>query len=197
VYISFPHAFWLQSHHGQQVNGFIEWLVPKYAPESNPRQWHQEAVELASLQGPNAHPTLLFYTFGEQSEYITSTLAHLTTQEARTDFLNTFFHPYYSRLPNYRADSHDCQPLEFVATEWSNDEFAGHGSYCNFQVGLEHGDQDIETMREGLPEQRLWFAGEHTAPYGNGGLLERRDGREEDRGGLFDSKTLFIRGVKR
>ncbi|KAG5928250.1 hypothetical protein E4U42_000970 [Claviceps africana] len=165
VYISFPHAFWLQPLHGQQVSGFIEWLVPKYAADSNPRQWHQEAVELASLEGSNAHPTLLFYTFGEQSAHVTSTLSRLMSQEAKTAFLNRFFHPYYSRLPNYRADSSDCQPLEFVATDWSNDEFAGHGSYCNFQIGLEHGDEDIETMRKGLPDQRLWFAGEHTAPF--------------------------------
>lgn len=147
------------------MNGFIEWLTPKYAPDSNPHRWHQEAVELASLEGSNAHPTLLFYTFGDQSRHITTTLATLTTQKATTEFLKAFFHPYYSRLPNYHADSQDCQPVEFVATEWSNDELAGHGSYCNFQVGLEHGDEDIETMREGLPEQRVWFAGEHTAPF--------------------------------
>ncbi|KAG6037004.1 hypothetical protein E4U41_005356 [Claviceps citrina] len=165
VYISFPHAFWLQLPQDQQVNGFIEWLTPEYAPDSNPRQWHQEAVELASLEGPDAHPTLLFYTFGEQSRHMTTTLASLTTQDARTGFLKTFFHPYYSRLPNYRAGSQDCQPVGFLATEWSNDELAGRGSYCNFQVGLEHGDEDVETMREGLPGQRVWFAGEHTAPF--------------------------------
>lgn len=165
VYISFPHAFWLKSHQGQKVRGFIEWLAPKYAPDSNPRQWHQTAIELASLEDQNAHPTLLFYTFGEQSKHITSTLARLATQEVRTEFLETFFHPYYSRLPNYYAASQECQPVEFSTTEWSNDELAGFGSYCNFQVGLEHGDKDVETMREGLPDQRVWFAGEHTAPF--------------------------------
>ena len=25
-------------------------------------------------------------------------------------------------------------------------------------------DRDIEAMREGMPERRVWFAGEHTAP---------------------------------
>ena len=39
------------------------------------------------------------------------------------------------------------------------------GSYSNFQVGLEEGDKDIETMRGGLPERSLWLAGEHTAPF--------------------------------
>ncbi|KAG6093827.1 hypothetical protein E4U30_003972 [Claviceps sp. LM220 group G6] len=165
VYISFPRAFWLQVPEGQKVNGFIQWLSPTYSPDTNPHQWHQDAVELASLEGTHAHPTLLFYTFGEQSQQMASTLARLTTPEARTHFLRSFFHPYYSRLPNYRADSPDCQPVEFVTTEWSRDKLAGCGSYCNFQVGLEHGDRDVEIMREGLPGQRVWFAGEHTAPF--------------------------------
>lgn len=26
-------------------------------------------------------------------------------------------------------------------------------------------DKDIEALREGAPERRLWFAGEHTAPF--------------------------------
>ncbi|KAK2612371.1 hypothetical protein QQS21_001635 [Conoideocrella luteorostrata] len=165
VYISFPRAFWLSPHQDHKMNGLIQWLTPKYAPDSNPHRWHQEAVELASLKGQDSHPTLLFYMFGEQSKYVTSKLATLTNRDDESAFLRNFFHPYYSRLPNYRADSHDCQPEEFVATEWLNDEFAGNGSYCNFQVGLENGDEDIETMREGLPNQGLWFAGEHTAPF--------------------------------
>lgn len=147
------------------MNGFIQWLVPEYALDSNPHRWYQEAVELASLEGQDAHPTLLFYMFGAQSQYLTGTLATLKTGHDRSDFLRDFFEPYYSRLPNYRAAAEDCQPVEFVATEWSNDELAGHGSYCNFQVGLVAGDRDIETMREGLPAQHLWFAGEHTAPF--------------------------------
>lgn len=96
---------------------------------------------------------------------MTSTLAQLTTEAERTAFLTDFFQPYYSLLPNYSAESSDCQPLGFLATEWLNDEFAGNGSYSNFQVGLENGDKDIEIMREGLPDQGIWFAGEHTAPF--------------------------------
>lgn len=46
-----------------------------------------------------------------------------------------------------------------------NDDLAGNGSYSNFQIGLQEGDEDIEVMREGLPERSLWFAGEHTAPF--------------------------------
>jgi hypothetical protein len=52
-----------------------------------------------------------------------------------------------------------------LATGWANDELAGYGSYCNFQVGLERGDEDIEVMRQGMPERGVWLAGEHTAPF--------------------------------
>jgi hypothetical protein len=76
-----------------------------------------------------------------------------------------FFQPYFSRLPNYSAESPDCKPLGCLATEWLNDELAGYGSYANFLVGLENGDKDIETMREGLPHDGIWLAGEHTAPF--------------------------------
>lgn len=55
--------------------------------------------------------------------------------------------------------------MGYLATAWLQDELAGCGSYSNFQVGLKSGDEDIVTMREGLPGYGLWFAGEHTAPF--------------------------------
>ena len=64
------------------------------------------------------------------------------------------------------------------------DKFAGYGSYTFFpnrSVPLESGTSggmktvnhtkvqalhtDIQTLRHGLPERRVWFAGEHTAPF--------------------------------
>ncbi|QUC23043.1 uncharacterized protein UV8b_07284 [Ustilaginoidea virens] len=165
VYVSFPSAFWLDDSRGRKVNGFIQWLAPEYASSTNPSGWHQEAIDLASLDTSEAHPTLLFYMFGEQSQHVVSKLRTLATPEDKTAFLRASFHPYYSRLPNYREESRQCQPLGFLATEWSSDEFAGFGSYCNFPVGLDKGDEDVEVMREGLPDQGIWFAGEHTAPF--------------------------------
>ncbi|KAI1862588.1 uncharacterized protein JN550_010113 [Neoarthrinium moseri] len=166
VYISFPKAFWLEpDSRGRVVQGFCQWLAPNYAPESNPKQWNQEVVELASLTASTSHPTLLFYTYGDQSRYITQHVASLPTQEKRDAFLYEFFKPYYSRMPHYDASAPDCQPVAAFSTDWLRDELAGNGSYSNFQVGLEEGDQDIAIMREGLPERGLWFAGEHTAPF--------------------------------
>jgi hypothetical protein len=122
-------------------------------------------VELGSLPLPTSHPTLLFYIFGDESRSIISALSRLPAQKDRHEYLTQFFHPYYSRFPNYSVSNPDCIPVSSYATEWLNDDLAGNGSYCNFQIGLEEGDKDIEVMREGLPDRSLWFAGEHTAPF--------------------------------
>ncbi|KAM0247250.1 hypothetical protein ACHAQJ_009917 [Trichoderma viride] len=165
VYISFPKAFWLPAEgDGRRVQGFAQWIAPGYHAE-NARGWYQEVVELASIAPEVAHPTLLFYIYGEQSEYLTAKVAEMDGKENKDAFLLEFFKPYYSRLPQYSEYSPDCQPVCCLATDWVRDELAGNGSYCNFQVGLSNGDEDIKTMRHGLPEHGLWLAGEHTAPF--------------------------------
>lgn len=58
-----------------------------------------------------------------------------------------------------------CQPTGCFATDWLHDDLAGNGSYSNFQVGLQDGDRDICAMREGVPSEGVWLAGEHTAPF--------------------------------
>lgn len=118
-------------------------------------------MNLGALPGPNAHPTLLFYVFGDCAHHI-ARLAKATDASAK---LLQFFEPYICRLPYYDASRPDCVPKAVLATAWCLDEFSGCGSYSNFQVGLEAGDEDIETMRRGVPERRLWLAGEHTAPF--------------------------------
>ncbi|KAF7553432.1 hypothetical protein G7046_g7104 [Stylonectria norvegica] len=166
VYISFPRAFWASPDGGdQRVKGSIQWLSPNYAPESNPKRWNQEVIELAGLTPEVSHPTLLFYTYGEQSEYLTAKTGELPTKEKKDKFLLEYFKPYYSRLPHYSENDAGCEPSGCMATDWLHDELAGFGSYSNFQVGLEEGDGDIRTMREGLPDRGLWLAGEHTAPF--------------------------------
>ncbi|KAF3353609.1 Ribosome biogenesis protein nsa2 [Verticillium dahliae VDG1] len=166
VYISFPQPFWLTPDKtGRFLQGFCQWLAPKYALESNPTRWSQETVELASPSLGTSHPTLLFYIFGNESRFITQQVSSLGTKQERDDFLRSFFKPYYSRLPQYDESSADCLPTAFLSTDWLHDDLAGNGSYCNFQTGLGRGDDDIRAMREGLPEGGLWFAGEHTAPF--------------------------------
>lgn len=122
-------------------------------------------MELASIDSKMAHPTLLFYIYGDQSRYVAETLAGLNNDHDKGAFLVAMFKPYYSRLPNYIEQHESCKPVELFATEWLNDDLAGNGSYGNFQVGLDDGDKAIETMRAGLPQEGLWLAGEHTAPF--------------------------------
>ncbi|KAL2152669.1 hypothetical protein VTH82DRAFT_5853 [Thermothelomyces myriococcoides] len=166
VYISFPKAFWLipSPGEGRIFQGFCQWLAPNYALDTNPKRWISEVVELGSL-GSTAHPTLLFYIFGDQSLYITSRLRSLPTQKEKEAFVYEYFRPYYSRLPSYDGSSADCQPTAFFATDWLGDDLAGNGSYCNFRTGLVEGDKDIVAMRHGAPEEGIWLAGEHTAPF--------------------------------
>jgi len=144
--------------------GFTHWVAPSYTDETNPSHWSQEAVNLAALPGPTAHPTLLFYTHGPTSIHIANLLASHPKLQHHT-LLSTFFHPYFSRLPNYTADNPAHQPNSILATAWANDALAGYGSYSNFQVGLEQGDDDIAVMRWGMPQRGVWLAGEHTAPF--------------------------------
>ncbi|KAL2192050.1 FAD/NAD(P)-binding domain-containing protein [Thermothelomyces heterothallicus CBS 203.75] len=166
VYISFPTAFWLTPSPGggRIVQGFCQWLAPKYAQDTNPQRWISEVVELGSL-GAAAHPTLLFYIFGDQSQHITSRLRALPSQKKKEAFVYEYFRPYYSRLPSYDESSADCQPTAYFATDWLGDDLAGNGSYCNFRTGLVEGDRDIVAMRHGVPEEGIWLAGEHTAPF--------------------------------
>ncbi|KAL2157653.1 hypothetical protein VTH06DRAFT_5134 [Thermothelomyces fergusii] len=166
VYISFPTAFWLTPSPGEGriVQGFCQWLAPKYALETNPQRWISEVVELGSL-GPTAHPTLLFYIFGDQSQHVTSKLRALPSRKEKEAFVYEYFRPYYSRLPSYDGSSADCQPTAYFATDWLGDDLAGNGSYCNFRTGLVEGDKDIVAMRHGAPEEGIWLAGEHTAPF--------------------------------
>lgn len=90
---------------------------------------------------------------------------HNTSSTTHHALLSAFFMPYISLLPNYSASNPDCEPKAILSTEWQKDEFSGYGSYCNFQVGTEDAKGDVEAMRWGVPERRLWFAGEHTAPF--------------------------------
>lgn len=166
MYITFPEAFWLCfEESNRKVQGFVQWLSPSYALETNPHRWNQECVELASLTPSSSHPTLLFYIYGDQSHYLTSHALTLKSKSEKDAFLLDYFKPYYSRLPFYNPDQEKCQPTSCYATDWLHDDLAGNGSYSNFQTGLTDGDGDVRAMREGVPDKRLWFAGEHTAAF--------------------------------
>ncbi|KAG7055859.1 flavin containing amine oxidase [Colletotrichum scovillei] len=212
VYLTFPVAFWdenIAANGGQQpystpyleesqvnreVDGsfpsFIHFLNPEYVP-ADQKHWPIEMVPLSSpaVFGSHAMPTLLIYTYDPCAEYVLSLIQGLAPDSAEYfDVLDRFFQPYYSRLPNYKTGHENCVPSTILATNWHGDEFAGNGSYTNFQVSEStfnpatetqddtradeskedqqiHLDLDVQAMRAGMPERGIWFAGEHTAPF--------------------------------
>ncbi|OJD16974.1 hypothetical protein AJ78_02908 [Emergomyces pasteurianus Ep9510] len=188
IYIHFPSAFWEKQPPAAPTTGtkhplsalqpkpqappseispFTVFLSPSYINHPATPFWNQQCVSLAALPHPCAHPTLLFYLYGPPAAHLISQISSLppTSQEYR-DTIDTFLHPFYSRLPGYDPSSSNCRPTAVLATQWQKDPWAGNGSYSNFQVGLEQGDRDIEIMREGMGVERgVWFAGEHTAPF--------------------------------
>ncbi|KXG48766.1 Amine oxidase [Penicillium griseofulvum] len=161
IYVTFPRAFWHDAV-------FAQFLNPSYTSYPENIEWNQECLSLASLPSPHAHPTLLFYTYGAGGAEIVNRLSGSPSSPGYRDALISTLQPFYSRLPGYNAENPDCVPVALLATQWQKDEFAGYGSYCNFQVGVEGADRDIEVLRcgDGIGLSRgVWFAGEHTAPF--------------------------------
>ena len=139
----------------------MHWLSPSYSSQTNPQKWRLECVSFHAFEEPYRRNILLYYTFGDCSTYITTNIRELHGK-SRDQWLQGFFEPYYSRLPGY---TDDCTPKRFLATEWCNDKYAGNGSYSNFQVDAIDAAGDVEAIRHGMPDQHIFFAGEHTAPF--------------------------------
>lgn len=150
----------------QAYPSFTHFQSPSYVIYPPNLSWNQECISLADVPSSTAHPTLLFYVFGPCATAMVQSITDIPPNSGPYNAkLDAFFQPFYSKLPNYSLTDESCKPVAFLATQWQNDPFAGHGSYTNYQVGLEEGDKDIEIMRHGCPERGLWFAGEHTAPF--------------------------------
>ncbi|KAF2183116.1 hypothetical protein K469DRAFT_584439, partial [Zopfia rhizophila CBS 207.26] len=164
VYITFPQAFWVSDGAKNDFPGYVTWLSPDYAQDTNPEYWPQEIWDVSTSEPPYNHPALLFYLYGDCSRHVVTAI-HRKSQNKQFSFLMKFFQLYYSRLPNYDATDANCHPKAILATQWLKDKLSGFASYCNFQVSVEEADQDVLAIRQGCPERRLWFCGEHTAPF--------------------------------
>ena len=131
---------------------------------TKPNAGIHNAMNLAALPGSCAHPSLLFYIFGEASTKVSNLVSTTPASELDRNLIQ-HFQPYFSLMPNYLAEDPRCRAKAAFATNWASDELAGYGSYSTFRTGLERGDEDIECMRHGMPERHIWLAGEHTAPF--------------------------------
>lgn len=165
VFITFPSIFWTTDQmEAGDFPAYTNWLHPTYATATNPQGWPQEIWDLSAFTPPNRHPTILFYIYGDCSRHIVSSISKMSAEE-EFHFLDDFFRPYYSRLPGYHASSNDCKPKAILASRWQTDNLSGNASYCNFQVGIRSADEDVTALRDGCPDRRLWFCGEHAAPF--------------------------------
>ena len=131
---------------------------------TKPNAGIHNAMNMAALPASCAHPSLLFYIFGEASTEIAELVKDTPASELDSKLIQ-HFRPYFSLMPNYSAENPKCRAKAAFATDWASDELAGYGSYSTFRSGLEKGDEDIECMRHGMPERHVWLAGEHTAPF--------------------------------
>lgn len=164
VFITFPSVFWTHDPSANTFPCYTNWLTPEYSKSTNPSCWPQEIWDLSTFAPPNNHPTILFYLYGDCSRYIVN-MIYGKSEEEKFRLLDDFFRPYYSRLPGYDASNANCVPKAILATEWLKDELNGFGSYCNFQAGIEEADQDLLAIKNGCEDRRLWFCGEHAAPF--------------------------------
>jgi hypothetical protein len=164
VYITFPRDFWNPDPAADTFPCYTNWLTPSYASQTSPSGWPQEIWDLSTFKEPNNHPTILFYLYGDCSRHVVNMIYGKSLEEKKR-LLEQFFKPYYSKLPGWSEGDEGCHPKAILATEWLKDELSGFGSYCNFQVGVEEADGDVLAIREGCSERRLWFCGEHAAPF--------------------------------
>lgn len=164
VFITFPNVFWNEDPSKDQFPCYTNWLTPEYARGTNPSCWPQEIWDLSTFAPPNNRPTILFYLYGDCSRYIVD-MVYGKSKEEKYRLLDDFFRPYYSRLPGYNSEDANCVPKAILATEWLKDELNGYGSYCNFQVGIEEADKDLLAIKDGCQDRKLWFCGEHAAPF--------------------------------
>ncbi|KAJ7474446.1 hypothetical protein B0H11DRAFT_1866267 [Mycena galericulata] len=164
VFITFPAVFWTPDPQAGTFPCYANWLSPSYARDTNPAAWPQEIWDLSSFAPPHNHPTLLFYLYADCARHIVD-LVHGKPADEKFRLLDAFFRPYYSRLPGFDAGSEVCRPARILASEGLRDELSGGASYCNFPVGTEAADEDVLAFRAGCAERRLWFCGEHAAPF--------------------------------
>lgn len=157
ILVRFPRAFWDDGR--AEPLSFIQWLPQNSAVSDHP-SWKLEAISLAAFEAPKSAPILMFYIFGDCSTYVCQHTRD-KSEEQKQEWLKDFVMPYVRRIPGF--DPASCEPTHLINSAWCSDELS-LGSYTTFNTGCGNGIENIETMRRGMPEARIWLAGEHTAP---------------------------------
>ena len=170
VFFHFSQAWWEGNQDGMGTfNRFASitlYATPEYAPHTNPGHWNQEIFSFSALPPEVAHPTLLFYIYGDNSKLVTEAIQKISPDSKEYyQTLVDFFEPYYSLLPHYNKSDPRCKPSGCLSTDWEHDKFAGNGSYTHYAVPLKDGAETVGIIRDGMGADRhIWLAGEHAAP---------------------------------
>lgn len=187
VFLKFPKAFWndpvpradsdhgLSSEDDGRSSNPLEslFLRPEYAAETNPAKWRQESISFSGLTEPFSQPVIMFFIYGQWGRHVTGLVRGMSQDSKEYHrILDENFRPYYSKLPSYNPASSECEPLDFMSTDWQDDRFAGFGLFTNLPIGSGDGVRHFEALREGMGKDRgIWFAGEHTSPTGGLGTV--------------------------
>ncbi|KAI5285291.1 hypothetical protein KEM54_000678, partial [Ascosphaera aggregata] len=144
IYVRFPSAFWHIKKEDATVNEteqrhpieFVDFLNPSYTTMPARSQFWNQECISLSL---------------------------LPEPRGQPTLLFYLCGPSADYITSYVA-SLDPDSTEYF--RWFNDEFSGHGSYTNFQVGLKGGSEHVNAFSDDAlgTARGIWFAGEHTAP---------------------------------
>ena len=158
LFLRFSEAWWLTDvEKADESIGLEFYRFPSYL--STKRVLPRGALNFFSLaRVHNPQPVFGVYAATELAKFLTT----LPKDELKS-MLQEFYVPH---LPNYDAKNPACEILELNCTGWSQDPFAGYGSYTHIPTGSDTGDENMRILSERiLPagEGGIWFAGEHTA----------------------------------
>ncbi|KAK9459879.1 uncharacterized protein V1516DRAFT_626984 [Lipomyces oligophaga] len=154
VYMEFETVFWNRDYY--------EFLDPFFAGQYE-GQGPKSAVSLAHFPEKYCQNVLLWYLYGDEGQKVMA---------MDDDEVQKYFQPYLekierdSKYDNNYDDGYASGVAgseHIVMTKWGQDPLAGFGSYTMFPVGLENGLDDLKVLAKGVPDRRIWFAGEHCA----------------------------------
>jgi Flavin containing amine oxidoreductase len=155
IFIRFSSAWWLLASDPVEI-GLQFYRFPSYL--STTHTLPTGALNFVSFaQVHNPQPV-----FGV---FVATTLAQYLCSLPSKELQKILQESYVPHLPNYSPFNPECEILSMTRTTWSQDRFAGYGSYTHIPCGSTSGDQSVRVLAQKVwpTGSGVWFAGEHTA----------------------------------
>lgn len=149
LFIRMNSAFWITGEYPRDVDIYA--FLPNSTDDS--------LVELISLAKfpVNKEPVLLLYSAAKQAQLI----ADMWARDGRAA-VSEWIMGYIRRLPGYQ-ETRACQIDDLFSTNWLADEFS-LGSYSYSPTGSMDTQAACDRISKGIPERKIFFAGEHAIP---------------------------------